>query len=167
MNFNENGTELWISCKDSSLILIGTNDWYVTRCVSPEEYPITQFKMLSTTEIPSTYRKSLANLSIGQTDTTDKLSFLAECTRTGTINVQLFTPWKCSTIKRFTCSPDSKLLAVIQTDGTLKLYSMEFLVRQAFQMIFKPEPSEIDQTCSMITDNLNEFDANVSVDSAS
>lgn len=161
MKFSSNGTELWLSCKDSYLIVIDTNDWHVTKNVAPEEFPITQLQMLSTDQIQSILHKTVTNFSIGQTNATDKLTFLTESPKDGTIAVDSFTPWECSSIKRFTCSPDSKILAVIQNDGTLKLYSMEFLIRQVFQTKFAPQSTGFDQTCSKITENLNTFDKNV------
>lgn len=161
IEFNENGTELWISCKDSCLIVIDTNDWYVMKNVSPEDFPITQLQMLPAIQIQSIRHKSVTNFSIGHINAVDKLAFLTEYANDGTIDVQPFTPWKCASIKRFTCSPDCKILAVIQTDGTLKLYSIEYLMRQVFQMKFTPQPTQLDQICSKITENLKEFDKNV------
>lgn len=163
MKFSSNGNELWVSCKDSYLIVINADDWHVTQSVAPEEFPITKLQMLSVDQIQSILHKTVTNFSIGQTNATDKLLFLTESPKDGTIAIESFTPWECSSIKRFTCSPDSKMLAVIQNDGALKLFSMEFLIRQAFQTKFAPQPTRFDQTCSKITENLKAFDKNVSL----
>lgn len=162
MKFSNNGSELWLSCKDSYLIVINANDWHVIKNVAPEEFPITKLQMLSTDLVQSIIHKTVTNFSIGQTNTTDKLAFLTESPKDSTITVESFTPRTCSSIKRFTCSPDSKILALIQNDGTLKLYSMEFLMRQVFQTKFAPQSTDFDQTCSNITENLKAFDKNVS-----
>lgn len=150
-----------MSCKDSYLIVIETNDWHVKKNVSPHEFPVTELHMLSTNQIQTILHRSMTNFAIGHINTTDKLAFLTEYATDGTIDVQTFTPWKCPSIKRFTCSPDGKLLALIQSDGEVKLYSIEFLLRQAIQMKFTPQATQLDETCSKITANSKEFDKNV------
>lgn len=163
IEFTSNGSELWVSCNDSYLIVIDTNDWHIIKNVSPGGFAITQLRMLSTDRIQSVLQKTVTNFSIGEINIPDdKLVFVTESANDGTITVHPFKLWQCSSIKRFICSPDNKLLAVIQCDGTLKLYSMEFLMRQVFQMKFVPQPTEVDQTCSKITENLKAFDKNVS-----
>lgn len=163
MKFTTNGNELWLSCKDSYLIVIDANDWHIIKSVAPEALPITQLQMIATHQIPSMRRKkTMANVSIGQTDSTDRLVFLSESPEDGTITIESLTPWKCSSIKRFTCAPDGQTLAVLQTDGTIHLYAMEYLIRQAFQMKFAPQSTSFDQTCSKISENLKALDKNVS-----
>lgn len=161
MKFSGNGSELWLSCKDSYLIVIDTNDWHILKSVAPEEFPIAQLQMLATDQIQSILHKKVTNFSIGQTDSADKLAFLTESLNDSTITVESFTPWKCSSIKRFACSPNSETLVVLQNDGTISLYSMEYLIRQTYQMKFAPQPTQFDQACSHITENLTAFDQNV------
>lgn len=164
MKFTTNGNELWVSCNDSYLIVIDSSDWHIIKSVAPEEFPIIQLQMLATDQIPPTLRKKMMPMiSIGQTNSTDRLVFLTESPKDGTMTVESLTPWQCSSIKRFTCAPDGKTLAVLQTGGTINLYSMEHLIRQAFQMEFAPQSTPFDQTCSKITENLNAFDRNVSL----
>lgn len=163
MKFNSNGSELWLSCTDAYLIVIDTNDWHIIKNVAPEEFSITQLQMLATDQIQSILHKKLTNFSIGQTNSADQLAFLTESSKDCTITVESFTPWQCSSIKRFSCSSDSKTLAVLQNDGTINLYSMEYLIRQAFQTApFAPPSTQFDQTCSKISENLKAFDKNVS-----
>lgn len=162
MKFTRSGNELWLTCKDSYIIVIDANDWHVTKNVAPEAFPITQLQMLSTDQIQTILHKTVTNFSIGQTNATDRLAFLTECATDGTITVQPFTPLKCSSIKRLTPSPDSRFIAVIQYDGTLKLLSMDFLMRHAYQQTFIPQSTAFDQTCTQITENLKAFDKNVS-----
>lgn len=163
MKFNSSGNELWLSCSDSYLIVIDTNDWHITKNVAPEEFAITQLQMLATDQIQSIlHKKVVTNFGIGQTNSTDRLVFLTESSNDSTIDIESFTPWKCTSIKRFACSSDGKILAVLQNDGTINFYSMEYLIRQAFQMKFAPQPTSVDRTCSMISENLKAFDKNVS-----
>lgn len=165
MKFTTNGSELWVSCKDSYLIVIDANDWHIIKSVAPEEFPITQLQMLAATnQIPSVLRgKAMKNVSIGQINSTDRLAFLTESPIDGSITVESLTPWQCSSIKRFTCAPNGQTLAVLQADGTIRLYSTEYLLRQAFQAKFAPQSTPFDHTCSTITENLKAIDRNVSV----
>lgn len=163
MEFNSDGTELWLSCKDSHITVIETNQWHVVKNVSPDSFYIKTLIRLSASMAQDIFRRTLKNLYIGAANT-DKLVFLTEDDVRGTIDLKPFIPWKCSSVKRLSCSPDNKILTVILRDGTLKLYSMEFLLRQVFQRL-TPQRTPLEQTCSEMTQNLNGFDKQVSEES--
>lgn len=145
MEFNADGMELWLSCKDSHITVIDTKSWHVTKNVSPERYYIKSFLLLSPKFTQAVFRKRMTNVWIGLASTRE-LVFLLESPTESLIKINKFQPHKCRAIKRLTQSPDDKLLALILADGSLKIYSIEFLLHQIFHT-FPAKNIAHGQTC--------------------
>lgn len=136
MKFHENGNELWLMSRNSHIIVIDTQQWHVTKAVSsPERYHVKMSSFVSSAFAQDVIHKPsplpFRSICIGATSTKE-LVFLTETNTNNAIDFKSFLPWKCAAVKRFRLSPNSKLLAVIAVDGTLKLYSFEFILRQIF-----------------------------------
>lgn len=135
MQFHQNGGELWLMSKNSYITVIDAQQWFVKKSVSSDErYHIKMSPFVSTTLAQEIIRESFNSLWIGMTNT-KKLVFMSGSNGDNVIDMKPFLPWKCTAVKRFALSPDNKLLALISTDGTLKLYSIEFMLRQIFQTV--------------------------------
>lgn len=161
LQFNNEGTELWLTSKDSYLTVITSDKWQITKNVTPEILPIKQLHVLSVGLYQSILNQaSLKNLFIGLTNN-EQIVFLTEKSSESTINVMPINVWDCVAPKRLSCSPDNNILAVILCDGTLKLYSIEFLLQQTFQTL-PPKSTLMDQTCSTIAEQFKIFDTKVS-----
>lgn len=136
MKFHENGTELWLMSKNSHIIVIDTQQFHVTKVVSsPDRYHVKKLSFVSSAFAQDVIHKSSSlpfrSICIGATSTKE-LVFLAETNTNNAIDFKSFLPWKCAAVKHFLISPNSKLLAIITGDGTLKLYSIEFMLRQIY-----------------------------------
>lgn len=161
MKFHQNGKELWLMSKNCYITVIGcgAKQWHVLKAVSPERYYVKMSSFLSTDFAEEAIRMKFNSLWIG-VSSTGKLVFLSENNTDGVIDLKSFLPWQCSAVKRFSISPDNKLLALISSDGTLKLYSIEFLLRQIFQTI-QPKLTAIDHEKIQLNRNLNTLDSKV------
>lgn len=159
VGFNGNGTELWITCKDLHITVMDTSNWYVTKNVSPGGFHIKSISRLSTSLMQDIVRQPLCSLWIGLSNER-KLVFLFEKPTESTINVKTFEPWECSGVKHFTQSPDDEMLALIAADGSLKIYSVEFLLRQAF-LTLQPQRTTIDQQNLELNHGMKAFDKKV------
>lgn len=159
IGFNGNGTELWITCKNLHITVIDTSNWHVTKNVSPDGFHIKSISRLSTGLTKDIVRQPLNSLWIGLSNER-KFVFLFEKPTESTINVKTFEPWECSGVKHFTQSPDDKMLALIAADGSLKIYSVEFLLRQAFQTL-RPSRTAIDQQNLELNHGMKAFDKKV------
>lgn len=159
----KNGTELWITCNDSYIIVIDTRQWSVVKSVSPEKINIKTFFALPATHLTnkSTQKYPLSSLCVGLPTNSDGLVFLSGKTTESTINLNKATPWKCNSfIKRLSISPNANWIALIGMDGSLKLYSLEMLLQQAFQKL-PPQPTSLDRDCVRLNKNLDAFDKKV------
>lgn len=108
--------------------------------------------------------RPLNSLCIGLPKNMPGLVLLSEKTTENTINFNRFMPWNCnsSIVKRLSLSPDAKWMALILADGSLKLYSLEFMLQQAFQTL-QPRPVTIDRDCVRLHKHLDAFDKEVRV----
>lgn len=161
MKFHQNGKELWLMSKNCYITVIGCDaqQWHVLKAVSPERYCVKLLSFLSTHFAQEAIRMKFNSLWIGVAST-GKLVFLSENNTDSVIDLKSFLPWQCSAVKRISISPDNKLLALISADGTLKLYSIEFLLRQIFQTV-EPKLTATDHDKMQLNRNLNTLDKKV------
>lgn len=165
MDFMRNGTELWITCNDSYIIVIDARQWHVVKSVSPEKINIKSICSLPTTNLINKLiqKPQLNSLCVGLPTHSNGLVFLSEKTTQSTIDLNVLTPWKCcSIVKRLSVSSDTNWIALILLDGSLKLYSVEMLVQQTFQSL-PPQPTSMDRDCVRLNKNFNTFDKKVRV----
>ncbi|XP_055316276.1 TBC1 domain family member 31 [Sitodiplosis mosellana] len=163
MKFHENGNELWLMSKNSYIIVIDAQQWHVIKAVSPEKYHVKMSSFVSCALAQEVIHKSLSSsfhsLCIGLTST-KKLVFLSESNTNDSIDFKPFLPWKCAAVKRFSLSPNSKLLALISVDGSFKLYSIEFMLLQIFQTV-QPKITAINHENMQLNQSLNALDKKV------
>lgn len=148
MKFHDNGNELWVMSKNLHIIVFDTQQWHITKAASsPDRYYVKMSSFVSSAFVQNVIHKSsslsLRSICIGATSS-KKLVFLTETDENHAIDFKSFLPWKCVGVKRFVVSPNSELLALIAVDGTLKLYSIEFILRHNVFYTMPPKISTID-----------------------
>lgn len=161
LEFNEDGSELWISSQDSHITIIETNQWHVIKTELDRAMYIKALNVLSAKSVEKMCRKKLTSLFVGITNG-DMLVFLSEEHSHSEINLKPFMPFHCTAIKRVMCSPDCQMVALFSRDGIFKLYTTEFLICQVFQTLSASKRTPLDQHCLQIDHDLHVFDKKVS-----
>lgn len=160
LEFNIDGTEVWISCKDSHVTVIETNQWHVIKNVFAEQFYIKTLNLLSTEFNRKISHVELRSLFIGITND-HMLAFLSEEFSKNTFDIIPFMPHGCSAVKRLTNSPDFKMIAVLLENGIFQIYTTESLVNQVYQTIL-PECTPLEQSCLDVEGKLKGFHQRVS-----
>lgn len=159
IEFNENGTEVWLSYADLHVDAIETETWHVKKNAASKRYRIKSLSPLSTTWAQEIIRKPLASLWFGVTITGDLVVLFEQLTES-TIIVNEVQPWNCSSVKHLSISSNNEQLALTMADGSLKIYSIEYLLRAIFETM-KPHRSAIDQQSLKLGDTLRRVDQKV------
>lgn len=162
LEFNEDGTELWISSYDSHITVIETNHWHVLKTELDRTMYIKALNVLATKSVEKICRQKLKSLYIGITNG-DMLVFLSEKHSQSEINLKPFLPFHCTAIKRVMCSPDYRMIALFSRDGIFQLYLSDSLICQVFQTLSASKRKPLDQACLQIDHDLHALDKKVSI----
>ncbi|XP_031631316.1 uncharacterized protein LOC116345778 [Contarinia nasturtii] len=159
VNFHQNGMELWIICRNSNIIVMDAQQWIIQKIVSPER----SFYMKSFVSINFEHEaicKPLHSLWLGVSSNCT-LAFLSMHSTDKTINVKSYLPRNCLAIKRLSLSFDNELVALILADGSFKVYSVRFLLYQAFNRLIQSKCIPMAHQCVQLNQQLNAFDGKV------
>lgn len=164
MNFNQNGMELWFTCRNSNIIVMNTEHWAIKKSFSSEKWYVKSFTFLSQNFVQETIGKGLDGLCIGVSNN-NTLVFLSDHSTDG-FNAKLYLPQNSLSIKRIALSFDNELVTLILADGSFKLYSVRYLLQQVFQApqskcLSTNHLCVMDNLCMQLNEQLNAFDGKV------
>lgn len=162
LRFAQSGSQLWFASSDSCFSTIETTQWQVKENILMQDFAIKAFWQMPNDFVLEISKEPMHKL-LSCLTTLNGIVLMAQQSEAGAVVCEKLEPPKCKDIKRMLLSKDGNLLALGFVDGTINIYSMDFLVKQMFinKHLTQSSPNQNEPSTSQMNPDWNQLNQKV------